>query len=79
MPTLLLSFDTGTVPLSRITDAFAKRFGYNEIINGAANPESKANFARRMVKEWITEIVKLEETTPAIETAKANITPIPLT
>jgi hypothetical protein len=80
MPILTFSFDTGTVPLTRIIDAFALAYNYKTTLpDGSANPETKANFARRMVKENIIGIVKSQETKTAIETAQGTINPIVLT
>jgi hypothetical protein len=61
MATLNFSFDTGSVPLSRIVDAFATAYRYHATIDGQPNPETKAQFARRMVKHYITQIVLTEE------------------
>lgn len=61
MATLSFSFDTGSVPLSRIADAFAVTYGYKPEIDGQPNPESKADFARRMIRRHIIDIVRSGE------------------
>jgi hypothetical protein len=66
MATLTFSFDTGAVPLSRIIDAFAKAYKYEAIINGAPNPETKAQFARRMVQLYIRDVVVSTERNVAV-------------
>jgi hypothetical protein len=67
MATLTFSFDTGAVPLSRIVDAFAKAYRYQAIIDGQLNPETKAQFARRMVQQYIRDIVVSTERNDAIQ------------
>jgi hypothetical protein len=56
MATLNFSFDTGNVPVPEIVDAFASAYRYEETIDGQPNPESKAAFARRMIKNYIRDI-----------------------
>lgn len=82
MATLLFSFETGTVPLSRIVDSICAEFNYKPMVNSEGNPssplipnpETKANFARRMIKEYIIKIVKNQDTA----TAAQSVTPIDL-
>jgi hypothetical protein len=58
MARLDLSFDTGNVTLTRIQDAFASAYHYPETLDDdTPNPETKAQFARRMVASYIREIV----------------------
>lgn len=67
MATLTFSFDTGSVPLSRIVDAFATAYNYQAILPATPlaipplperpNPETKEQFARRMVRRYIRETV----------------------
>lgn len=73
MATLTFSYDTGLVPLSRINDAYANYFGYQ------SGSETKAQFAQRMVKQQIIDIVKSSESSTAISTAVAGVAPIVLT
>lgn len=86
MATLTLVYDTGSVPLSRIIDAMCVNFSYQVTIpdpnnegQTMANPESKANFAKRMVRDFIVDIVKSQEVALARKTAGDAITPITLT
>ncbi len=57
MPILQFSYDTKTVPLGEIVDAFCGQCGYQDFIDGKPNLETRAQFARRMVKEYIINIV----------------------
>jgi hypothetical protein len=75
MAQLQFSFDTGNVPLSRIVDAFASAYGYDD--NKLAN-ETKADFARRMVRRYIVEIVKAQEQAAARIAAEGQVTDINL-
>jgi hypothetical protein len=79
MPMLTLTYDTGSVPLSRINDGFAAAYGYQPTINGSPNPETKAEFSRRMVREYIKGVVKGQEVEAARKTAEAGVTEITLT
>lgn len=78
MATLAFSFDTGTVPFSRIVDAFATAYNYQATIDGQPNPETKAQFTRRMVRQYIIEIVKSQEVQAAVKTAYDSITEVTL-
>ena len=66
----------------RVIDAICKRFGYTPTIDGAANPETKPQFAKRMIVRTVREWVKDDEAagaafaaaTTATATAEAEIT-----
>lgn len=79
MATLLFSFETGSVTTARIVNAICLQNDYQSIINGQPNPETKAQFARRMVKEFIIYAVTVQETLAARQAAEATIQPIDLT
>lgn len=84
MATLSISFDTGSVPLSRIQDAFAAAYGWTATVpNGAGaeipNPETKALLTRRKIKEYVVEVVKGQEREAARRTAEGTVTEITLT
>lgn len=68
MATLTFSFDTGPVTLSEIIDVFATAYNYQATVNGQPNPESKAQFTRRMVRQYIRDIYIAEK--DKIEQAK---------
>jgi hypothetical protein len=84
MATLSFSFNTGTVPLSRIQDAFALAYGYQATVsdgNGGQipNPETKAQFTQRKIREYVVSVVKSQETEAARRTAESAVTEITLT
>lgn len=79
MPTLTLTYNTGSVPLSRIVDAFAVQYNYQATINGQPNPESKAEFARRMVGLHIKSIVREQEEQAAVRAAVGAVSDVTLT
>lgn len=77
MATLTFSYNTGSVPLSRIVDGVAAAHNYQPLIDGQPNPESKADFARRMVAEQVKRWVRGQEEQAAL--AQITITDITLT
>ena len=79
MATLNFSYSTGNVTLTRINDALGETFGYEERIDGETNPETKAQFNRRKVGEWIMARVKEGEVRAARRTAEDGVTPVVLT
>ncbi len=86
MATLTFSYDTGSVSTSRITDAICSKFNYqptipdpNNVGQTISNPETKANYAKRMIKERIIAWVREQEIITATNTASDSVTPITLT
>ena len=79
MATLTFSFDTGSVPLSKINNAIAAEYDYQSTIDGEPNPESKAEFSKRMIKTVITNIVKNQDKKVARQAAEASVSEITLT
>lgn len=76
-----LSFDIPDGQLKRVLDAFATAYGYQEKLPGKPkpdgtpgpdvdNPESKETFARRIIIEFITGVVKGVEGSSAAEAAR---------
>lgn len=67
-----------TIPdavLPRVLNAFASRYGYLATLTNAddqpvANPETKAQFAKRMLAEHIKRVVREEEAIAAELTAR---------
>lgn len=51
---------------ARIRNAFATAYGYQNTINGQPNPETKAQFRDRKIKEYIKDVVKSVETQAAL-------------
>lgn len=85
MATLTFSFDTGAIPISRIIEGFSKANGYQETIphpteagQTIPNPETKAQFCKRLIKKILIDAVLNSESREAMETAKATIQPIAL-
>lgn len=79
MATLTLTFDTGSIPLATITDALADSHQYQATINGSPNPQTKAQFARQVVQDFVTRTVT-DYLREQAKTAAANgVTPITLT
>lgn len=80
MATLTFSFDTGTVPISRIVDAMALEYGYSATLpDGSANPQTKAQFGKAQIGRIIREAVRNQEASAAKITAEAAVTAIVLT
>lgn len=46
---------------ARSRDAFATVYGYQDTIDGAPNPETKAQFRARKIKEYIKDVTFAEE------------------
>lgn len=81
MATLTFTFETGVVTLNEITNAFATAYNRPDTVPdpntpGATipNPETKAQFARRMVRQFIIETVKSQRIKTARATADAGVT-----
>ena len=56
---------------ARSRNAFASAYGYQATIDGQPNPESKAQFRARKIKEYIKEITKAEEHKAALAAVAA--------
>ena len=64
-----------TVPsaiLTRVLNGFCGQHGYQTTINGQANPESKADFATRKIREFVKDSVKAYEATQAAEAERLS-------
>lgn len=64
---------TISIPASittRVIDGVSGQYGYQTLINGEANPETKTQFATRMARTWVKESVKAYEATLAANNAK---------
>jgi len=55
---------------ARVLNGFASSQGYQATIDGQANPESKQQFLKRRVIEFIHNHVKFDESEAAARTAK---------
>lgn len=77
MPILTLIYDTGSVPIATIINAVCKHFSYQVLLSdGSTNPETPAQFAKRMIGRNLAEMVRIQQNADAIEAA--NINPITL-
>lgn len=47
MATLTFSYDTGSVTTAEVVDGLAAFHGYQATINGAPNPQTKAQFVKQ--------------------------------
>lgn len=75
-----ITFTITAAHTTRLVDALAGLHQYQEEIDGEANPESKAEFARRLLGEWATAQVKRwEKSNAAKEAADAVDTEINVT
>lgn len=86
MATLSFSFDTGSVPLTRIIDAVAVVYGYPANIDDPQtpgqtipNPQTKAQFARAVIRRIIVNAVREAEMRSAKATIEASVVNIDLT
>ena len=77
-----LTFDIPDGQLRRVYDAFAAAYGYQDTLPGPPrpdgtpgpevnNPENRERFARRMIIQYITDVVKGVEGNVAAEEARA--------
>jgi len=85
MATLTFTYDTGSTPASKIVDAICLEYNYQTMIfdpqapgSQIPNPETKANFARRMFRQTIVNIVKNQDLIVARKSAEAGVTEINL-
>lgn len=70
-----------TIPdgeLNRITEAFAGYYGYQETVpdppgDPIPNPETKAQFLRARVIDYIRETVHVQELTTAVAAAESTV------
>lgn len=58
MATIQIDIPNGV--LTRVTSGICEKFNYQDTVNGQPNPETKAQFSKRMValvvKDWVTEL-----------------------
>jgi len=55
---------------SRVLDGFASHHGYRPTIGNEANPETKEQFLKRKVIEFIEQAVRVQESEAAARAAK---------
>lgn len=82
MATLTFTYDTGNVTLAEITNAICAEYEYEAEIPAPPpapkgtmipNPETKAQFARRQVRQFIVGIVKAQRVKAAETTARSGV------
>jgi hypothetical protein len=78
MATLTFTFDTGNVPTSEIVDALCATYNYQDTIDGQPNPETKAQFARKMVARMIGDVVRGYRLRLAREAAEVGVADVDL-
>ena len=79
MATLTFSFDTGSVTLSDLNDALATEFGYQATINGQPNPETKAQYNRRILGRWIRDAYRNGKRKELVAAAEASVPDVTIT
>jgi hypothetical protein len=73
MAIVTFSFEAGN-NIPRILEAFAATYGYKPTLpDGSTNPETKAMFAKRMLRQHIVDIVRQYEQDKAREEAAAAV------
>lgn len=71
MATITITIPAGIT--NRVIDGFAKRFNYSpKLEDGSANPETKAQFAKRKLIEYIKQSVREAEMQEAINAAATS-------
>jgi len=78
MPTIQIDIPS-SADLNRAVNAICLKFNYVEIINGSANPETKNQFAKRMVAQWIKSVVADFDADQAGTTARAGASGLNIT
>lgn len=69
MPDIIVSVNPASA-LTRLVDAICANHGYQAIINGSPNPETKNQYAKRMFAKWGKGQVALYETGLAVNAAR---------
>lgn len=54
---------------ARVRNSFCAQYGYQETINGEPNPETKAQFMKQKIIQFVKESIKAHERQAASETA----------
>lgn len=72
MPDIIITL-TPASTLTRGVDALCGLNGYQTLINGVANPETRNAFAKRMLANWLKGEIARWETPPAVVAAEAAV------
>lgn len=73
MPQIILDINPAAA-LTRAVDALCALNGYQTLIGGNPNPETKNNFAKRMLAVWLKARIVEYESGLAAEAARATAT-----
>jgi hypothetical protein len=68
MPTICHTLSAAD--LTRTVDALSVRWGYQDTINGEPNPQTKGEFVRQKIGQWVKGEVRAHE----LGTAQAAVT-----
>lgn len=89
MAVLTFTFETGAVPLTRIVDAVALLHGYSALVpdpnatppnsTSMPNPQTKAQFAKGVIRGFLINAVKEAELRVARTSAESGVVSIDLT
>lgn len=71
MPDIIISI-TPAAALTRAVDAVCANHGYQATIDGSPNPETRNQFAKRMLANWVKSQVVLYETSLAANQARVT-------
>jgi hypothetical protein len=66
----VISITISDAELPRVINAVCSQYNYQATVNGSPNPETKAQFAKRMMIVWLKDNVKADEVRAAIEAAR---------
>ena len=69
-----ISFQIPDAALPRVVSAFAAAYGYQDLVGDppVQNPETRAQFMRRCIMEFVRNTVQAVEVNVAAETARAT-------
>jgi hypothetical protein len=67
-----ISITVNNAQLATVVDAMASVNNYQELIGGEPNPESKSDFARRMLVQYVREVCKAYKVSQSVETARVQ-------
>jgi len=67
-----ISITINNAQLATVVDAMASVNNYQDLINGLPNPESKNDFARRMLVEYVKNTCKAYTTSQSVEVARTQ-------
>lgn len=69
---MIVSITIQDAKLQRVVNAFARKYNYQPLINRLPNPESKQQFAIRMMREYVRGVVAESESLDARDAVNAD-------